>query len=83
MFSFNSPLGACPECEGFGKVIGIDEHLVIPNRALSVYDGAVTVSYTHLIKLPEYIHAIKNLSSAVETEPLNWQILSRLSLIHI
>ena len=41
MFSFNSPLGACPECEGFGKVIGIDEHLVIPNRALSVYDGAV------------------------------------------
>ena len=41
MFSFNSPIGACPNCEGFGKVIGIDEHLVIPNRALSVYDGAV------------------------------------------
>lgn len=41
MFSFNSPLGACPTCEGFGKIIGIDEHLVIPNRALSVYDGAV------------------------------------------
>ncbi len=41
MFSFNSPIGACPECEGFGKVIGIDEHLVIPNRSLSVYDGTV------------------------------------------
>lgn len=41
MFSFNSPLGACPTCEGFGKVIGIDESLVIPNRALSIYDGAV------------------------------------------
>ena len=41
MFSFNSPIGACPTCEGFGKVIGIDEQLVIPNRALSVYDGAV------------------------------------------
>lgn len=41
MFSFNSPIGACPECEGFGRVIGIDEHLVIPNRSLSVYDGAV------------------------------------------
>ena len=41
MFSFNSPMGACPECEGFGRVIGIDEHLVVPNRALSVYDGAV------------------------------------------
>ena len=41
LFSFNSPLGACPECEGFGSVIGIDEHLVVPNRSLSVYDGAV------------------------------------------
>ncbi len=41
MFSFNSPLGACPTCEGFGKIIGIDERLVIPNRSLSVYDGAV------------------------------------------
>lgn len=41
MFSFNSPIGACPECEGFGRVIGIDEQLVIPNTALSVYDGAV------------------------------------------
>ena len=41
MFSFNSPVGACPKCEGFGRVIGIDEHLVIPNRALSIYDGAV------------------------------------------
>ena len=41
MFSFNSPLGACPTCEGFGKIIGIDEKLVIPNSALSVYDGCV------------------------------------------
>ena len=41
MFSFNSPLGACPTCEGFGSVIGIDEKLVIPNSALSVYEGAV------------------------------------------
>ena len=41
LFAFNSPIGACPECEGFGKVIGIDEQIVIPNSALSVYDGAV------------------------------------------
>lgn len=41
MFSFNSPAGACPECEGFGKIVGIDENLVIPNMELSVYDGAV------------------------------------------
>ena len=41
LFSFNSPVGACPRCEGFGRIIGIDESLVIPNRALSVYDGAV------------------------------------------
>lgn len=41
MFSFNSPLGACPECEGFGRIMGIDEHLVVPNTSLSLYDGAV------------------------------------------
>lgn len=41
LFSFNSPLGACPTCEGFGRVMGIDEHLVIPDSSLSVYEGAV------------------------------------------
>ena len=41
MFSFNSPLGACPTCEGFGRIIGIDEKLVIPNSTLSVYEGCV------------------------------------------
>ena len=41
MFAFNSPLGACPTCEGFGSVIGIDEKLVIPNTSLSLYDGCV------------------------------------------
>ena len=41
MFSFNNPLGACPVCEGFGKILGIDEHLVVPDTSLSVYEGAV------------------------------------------
>lgn len=41
MFSFNSPVGACPVCEGFGKVMGVDEDLVIPNKGLSVYEDAV------------------------------------------
>lgn len=41
MFSFNTPFGACPVCEGFGSVIGIDEKLVIPNPSLSVYEGCV------------------------------------------
>ncbi|MBQ8463552.1 MAG: excinuclease ABC subunit UvrA [Prevotella sp.] len=41
LFSFNSPAGACPECQGFGRIIGIDEHLVIPDTSLSVYDGCV------------------------------------------
>ena len=41
MFAFNSPLGACPTCEGFGSVIGIDEKLVIPNTSMSIYDGCV------------------------------------------
>lgn len=41
MFNFNNPLGACPVCEGFGKVLGIDENLVVPDKSLSVYQGAV------------------------------------------
>lgn len=41
LFSFNSPLGACPVCEGYGKIIGIDETLVIPDENLSVYDDAI------------------------------------------
>ena len=41
MFRFNSPLGACPVCGGLGKVIGISEDLVIPDKALSIYDGAI------------------------------------------
>lgn len=41
LFNFNNPFGACPRCEGFGKCLGIDERLVIPNPALSVYDDAV------------------------------------------
>ena len=41
MFNFNNPLGACPKCEGYGKILGIDEQLVIPDQSLSVYQGAV------------------------------------------
>ena len=41
LFNFNNPFGACPRCEGFGRCIGIDERLVVPNPALSVYDDAV------------------------------------------
>ncbi|MCF6185802.1 MAG: excinuclease ABC subunit A, partial [Bacteroidales bacterium] len=41
MFNFNNPVGACPVCEGYGKTMGIDEDLVIPNKTLSIYQGAV------------------------------------------
>ena len=41
LFSFNNPYGACPKCEGYGDVIGIDEDLVIPNTALSIFENAV------------------------------------------
>lgn len=41
LFNFNNPYGACPTCEGFGRVVGIDERLVVPNPALSVFDDAV------------------------------------------
>jgi excinuclease ABC subunit A len=51
LFSFNSPAGACPECQGFGKIIGIDEHLVIPNTTLSVYDGCVVCWHGEKMKM--------------------------------
>src|SRR5215470_14525682 len=41
LFSFNNPFGACPTCEGFSQVLGIDAELVIPDRRLSVYDEAI------------------------------------------
>ncbi len=41
MFSFNNPIGACPLCEGYGRIIGIDEDLVIPNKSLSIYEDAI------------------------------------------
>lgn len=41
LFTFNNPFGACKTCEGYGQIIGIDEDLVIPNKNLSVYDGAI------------------------------------------
>ena len=41
MFSFNNPVGACPLCEGYGRTIGIDEDLVIPNKSLSIYQEAI------------------------------------------
>jgi excinuclease ABC subunit A len=40
-FSFNSPIGACPVCEGFGRIIGIDEDLVVPNKELSIFEDAI------------------------------------------
>ena len=51
LFSFNSPVGACPECQGFGKIIGIDEHMVIPNTTLSVYDGCVVCWHGEKMKM--------------------------------
>ncbi len=41
LFSFNNPLGACPECEGYGRVTGIDENLVIPDKSRTIYEGAI------------------------------------------
>ncbi len=51
MFSFNSPLGACPTCEGFGRIIGVDERLVVPNSSLSVYDGCVQCWHGEKMKM--------------------------------
>ncbi len=61
LFSFNSPLGACPVCGGLGKIFGVSEDLVVPDKSLSIYDGAIACwrgekmgwFKDHLIKLAE------------------------------
>ena len=58
LFSFNSPLGACPECGGYGRLIGIDEALVIPNQALSVYEGAIACWRGEIMKT--YLYDLVN-----------------------
>ena len=56
LFSFNNPYGACPTCEGYGNVIGIDEDLVIPNTGLSIFEDCIFP-----FKTPSYIHYKENL----------------------
>ncbi|HLG34224.1 MAG TPA: excinuclease ABC subunit UvrA [Bacteroidia bacterium] len=56
LFSFNNPYGACKKCEGFGSVIGIDENLVVPDKSLSVYDGAIVC--WHGEKMKEWNEAL-------------------------
>src|SRR3989304_9394660 len=56
LFSFNSPLGACPECEGFGNVIGIDMELVGPDPNKSLCEGAIAPWNT-----PAYAHELREL----------------------
>lgn len=51
MFSFNSPVGACPTCEGFGSIIGVDERLVIPDTTLSVFEGCVQCWHGEKMKI--------------------------------
>ena len=58
LFSFNNPYGACPTCEGYGNVIGIDEDLVIPNTGLSIFEDAIFP-----FKTPSYVHYKEELIS--------------------
>ncbi len=67
LFSFNNPFGACPTCEGFSMVLGIDADLVIPNRQLSVYEGAIAPWKGEKLGLwkEQFIRAAKNFSFPV------------------
>ncbi|WP_301924404.1 excinuclease ABC subunit UvrA [Ferruginibacter sp.] len=69
LFSFNNPFGACPTCEGFSLVLGIDSDLVIPNKQLSVYEGAVAPWKGEKLSLwkEQFIRAAKNFNFPVHT----------------
>lgn len=70
MFNFNNPIGACPECEGFGKVVGIDENLVVPNKTLSVYEDAVMCWRGQVMSewKREFIHAASTFNFPIHRE---------------
>lgn len=70
MFNFNNPIGACPECEGFGKVVGIDENLVVPNKTLSVYEDAVMCWRGQVMSewKREFIHAASTVNFPIHSE---------------
>ena len=70
MFNFNNPIGACPECEGFGKVVGIDENLVVPNKTLSVYEDAVMCWRGQVMSewKREFIHAASTVKFPIHRE---------------
>ena len=70
MFNFNNPIGACPECEGFGKVVGIDENLVVPNKTLSVYEDAVMCWRGQVMSewKREFIHAASTVNFPIHME---------------
>ena len=73
LYSFNSPLGACPECEGFGNVIGIDMDLVVPDPAKSLREGAIAPWNT-----PAYAHELKELIAlAARLRPSAGRAVSR------
>ena len=69
LFSFNNPFGACPTCEGFSMVLGIDPDLVIPNKQLSVYEGAVAPWKGEKLGLwkDAFVRAAKNFNFPVHT----------------
>ena len=69
LFSFNNPFGACPTCEGFSLVLGIDPDLVIPNKQLSVYEGAVAPWKGDKLSLwkEQFIKAAKNFNFPIHT----------------
>ena len=69
LFSFNNPFGACPICEGFSLVLGIDPDLVIPNKQLSVYEGAIAPWKGEKLGLwkEQFIRAAKNFNFPIHT----------------
>ena len=67
-FSFNNPFGACPVCQGFGKTVGFDEELIIPNSKLTLLEGAIAPWRT--VKFSKYLRDLVRLASEVKI-PLN------------
>jgi excinuclease ABC subunit A len=67
LFDYNSPWGACPQCEGFGDIVDIDMDLVVPNPAKSIREGAIAPWNT-----PAYAHELQELLALADDYGCRW-----------
>lgn len=64
LFSFNSPVGSCPSCQGYGRTIGLDKELIFPNPTKSIYDGLI--AFSHFNGVEDWVNSLYKMCSSID-----------------